>query len=147
MFGNISWKVLSNAIDRESKATETMKDKKSISIINFLNLVNRYNPIIEYVMYKKSAPIYLSWSKKKSSIHNMNVSIPPRNKKLEFSLLCTRPERELNKEIDADADQIKIPKLEINPTPIGYPHVWARSRITNIDSIPDELDKTITISI
>ena len=43
--------------------------------------------------------------------------------------------------MDADADQIKIPKLEINPTPIGYPHVWARSRITNVDSIPNELDK------
>ena len=120
-----------------------MKDKKSISIINFINLANIYNTIIEYVMYKKSAPIYLSWSKKKSSIHNINVSIPPRNKKLEFSLIWTRPERELNKEMDADADQIKIPKLEINPTPIGYPHVWARSRITNIDSIPDELDKII----
>ena len=45
--------------------------------------------------------------------------------------------------MDADDDQIKIPKLEINPTPIGYPHVWARSRITNIDSILDELDKII----
>ena len=71
----------------------------------------------------------------------MNVSIPPENKKLEFSLFWTRPDRELNKEMDADADQIKIPKLEINPTPIGYPHVWARSRITNVDSIPNELDK------
>ena len=28
-------------------------------------------------------------------------------------------DRELNKEMDADADQIKIPKFEINPTPIG----------------------------
>ena len=87
MFGNISWKVISNAIDRESKTTARMKDKNPISIINFINLANIYNTIIEYFMYKKSAPIYLSCSKKKSSIHNMNLSIPPRNKKLEFSLI------------------------------------------------------------
>ena len=94
-------------------------------------------------MYKKSGPMYLSWSKKKSSRHNINVSIPPNNKKLEFSLLSIRPERELNKAIEADAAQIKIPKLEISPTPIGYPHVCARSLITNVDSIPNALDRPI----
>ena len=94
-------------------------------------------------MYKKSGPMYLSWSKKKSSRHNINDSSPPDNKKFELSLFSIMPESELNKVIEADIDHIKIPKLEINPTPIGYPHVWARSRITNVDVIPNELDKPI----
>mgnify|MGYP004250996531 CR=1 FL=1 len=118
-----------------------MKGKKSISRITFLNLINIYIAKMEYVTYKKSGPMYLSWSKKKSSIHSRKESIPPRNKKSDFSRFWIRPESELNKAIDADTDHIKIPKLEINPTQIGYPHVWARSRITNIDLIPNELDK------
>ena len=120
-----------------------MNFKKSISKISFLNLINIYIPITEYVTYRKSGPIYLSWSKKKSSRHNILESIPPRNKKFKFSRFSIRPDRELNKGIEADIDHIKIPKLEINPTPIGYPHVWARSRMTNIDFIPYELEKPI----
>tara|TARA_B100000945_G_scaffold68040_1_gene51314 strand:+ start:464 stop:616 length:153 start_codon:yes stop_codon:yes gene_type:complete len=48
---------LSNIIERERKKNELIKAKKSISAIIFLNLINIYIPIEEYVMYKKSAPI------------------------------------------------------------------------------------------
>ena len=73
----------------------------------------------------------------------MHVSIPPRNKKLDFSGFSMRPDRELNKAIEADAAHIKTPKLEINPIRIVASYVWARSRITNIGSIPFAIDKPI----
>ena len=41
-------------------------------------------------------------------------------------------EKVVNKQIDEAAPHNKIPIFEIIPTPIGYPQVWARSRITRL---------------
>ena len=56
---------------------------------------------------------------------------PPSRSNLDDSLLMFS-KKVVNKQIDAAAPHNKIPMFEIIPTPIGYPQVWARSRITRL---------------